>query len=316
VPTLLYYPAHAPLTTDGTYEGADGFMAAKYGVMDAEPDLSDAPYPVLVYSHGSGGQKEGQKYLLEYLASHGFVAIAPDHTGNVGPGQVTSDDPQIAVDRPLDIVFVLDQVLARFLTDLDPLAGLGNAGRVAMAGHSFGGYTTWMITGATPSWDDIAARCAAQPDAEWCAVLDARATLEAALPDPRIQVAVTLAAYGADDYFGPACAGAASVALPLLVVGGTADTWCPYETEAVPCYDQLPQPKYLLTLTDAGHVGFTDMADDGPMDLQRQHAIVQRYVVAFLETYLTGRRSLASYLDQATAARWNEGYGDFTLVGP
>ena len=46
------------------------------------PVSTDGPFPLVVYSHGSGGLRFVSSFLTEVLASHGFVVIAPDHSGN------------------------------------------------------------------------------------------------------------------------------------------------------------------------------------------------------------------------------------------
>ena len=51
-------------------------------ILDGEPDLSAAPYPLVVSSHGLGSAYAITAYLHEHLASYGFVVIAFDHIGN------------------------------------------------------------------------------------------------------------------------------------------------------------------------------------------------------------------------------------------
>ena len=91
--------------------------------------------------------------------------VAPEHTGNrfvdnyalgiTGFGCETllsrpcrDDNAKSAVDRPQDIRFVLDQVLAGNAS-VDP--AVIDASRIGMYGHSFGGYTTLAVAGGTVS---------------------------------------------------------------------------------------------------------------------------------------------------------------------
>jgi dienelactone hydrolase len=114
-----------------------------------------------MFSHGSGADPRFYVSLTEYLASHGYIVVAPEHTGNrfvdenaqiitgLGCGTLLKrpcrdDDAKIAVDRPQDISFVLDQVLAGNAS-VAPAAI--DASRIGMYGHSFGGYTTLVIGG-------------------------------------------------------------------------------------------------------------------------------------------------------------------------
>jgi predicted dienelactone hydrolase len=48
-----------------------------------EPLISQAgEFPLIVFSHGSGGLRYQSFFLTEVLASHGFVVVAADHVGN------------------------------------------------------------------------------------------------------------------------------------------------------------------------------------------------------------------------------------------
>ena len=100
------------------------------------------PWPVVSFSHGYGGLRFQSYFLTEHLASHGFVVVAPDHMGNtlLEPWNLGSDEAayQSSVDRPLDMAFVLDALLAGDLgSDLEV-----DEDRVGITGHSFGGWTS------------------------------------------------------------------------------------------------------------------------------------------------------------------------------
>ncbi|HJZ88444.1 MAG TPA: alpha/beta hydrolase [Polyangia bacterium] len=114
---------------------------------DAEP-AAGAPWPLVLFSHGFGGIRFQSFFLTEHLASHGFVVAAPDHPGNTladvffGGGNAL----QSAIDRPLDLAFVLDQMIAGSAgvpLTVDPT-------RVAATGHSFGGYTALKVAQQDP----------------------------------------------------------------------------------------------------------------------------------------------------------------------
>jgi dienelactone hydrolase len=125
------------------------------------PISKSGPFPLLLFSHGSTTDPSLYVSLTEYVASHGYIVVAPEHTGNrfvdndafliTGLGCETlrsrpcqDDIPKSAVDRPQDIHFVLDQVLAGHASvDLAAI----DASRIGMYGHSFGGYTTVVVGG-------------------------------------------------------------------------------------------------------------------------------------------------------------------------
>ncbi len=129
--------------------------AATGGVTDAP--LADGPFPLVLFSHGSCGTPRQSRFLTPRLASWGFVVVAPPHPGNTifdfpncntGPAIVAA-----LAERPQDIVFVLDQVLAADTDPLSPLFGAIDEERIAMTGHSFGGLTTYLVTAIEPRID-------------------------------------------------------------------------------------------------------------------------------------------------------------------
>ncbi len=50
--------------------------------------------PVVVMTHGDAGSRYNMETVCEYLAAHGYLVIAPEHTGNT-PFAFTIHDPQI-----------------------------------------------------------------------------------------------------------------------------------------------------------------------------------------------------------------------------
>jgi predicted dienelactone hydrolase len=143
--TVVWYPA-AP--------GSGPITPPYSGVADAPLDPSGGPYPLVLFSHGSCGYPSQSQFLTPLLASHGFVVAAPPHPGNTiadfptcgsGPAQAAS-----YVERPNDVIFVTDQLLA---ADADPASFLYQAideTRLGMSGHSFGGLTTFLVQERDP----------------------------------------------------------------------------------------------------------------------------------------------------------------------
>lgn len=96
----------------------------------------------VIFSHGLGGSCESYKYYGEFLASKGIRSIHPTHIGidaallkEKRPFQVLKEaaEQQInLINPPQDIKFILDEM---------------KLGNVAMAGHSFGSYTTLALSG-------------------------------------------------------------------------------------------------------------------------------------------------------------------------
>src|SRR5262245_18357637 len=75
-------------------------------------------WPLLVFSHGNGGFRHQNAFQMEHLASHGYLVVSPDHTGNsrLSPlpakavGYDRSGKSRSAADRPQDVTFLIDRL--------------------------------------------------------------------------------------------------------------------------------------------------------------------------------------------------------------
>jgi predicted dienelactone hydrolase len=190
---------------------------------DAAP-ASGGPFPVLVFSHGSGGVPEQSLALTTHLASHGFVVAAPPHPGNtlrdcpftcLELGQIRAS----LEERPADVRAVLDE-LAR----LNDEPGGRFEGRLALdragvLGHSLGGATAALV----------------------------------AADEPRVRAALLLA----PAVLPEVTAAAARIALPTAIINGDRDILTPV-AGARRLYDALPDttPRALATVEGGDHLVF------------------------------------------------------------
>ncbi len=71
------------------------FNRKRDSYVDAPVASSATPLPVIVMTHGDAGSRYNMQTVCEYLASHGYVVIAPDHTGN-SPYAMIGSDPMLA----------------------------------------------------------------------------------------------------------------------------------------------------------------------------------------------------------------------------
>lgn len=125
-----------------------------------------APFPLIVFSHGLGGSREGYGMWAQQWVSCGYIVVLPSHYGSDGAaildalrapdaataaaGKVMS--VQTALRRTRDVSFIITHMTeanAGKLTDktLAPFKGKVDLQHVGMAGHSFGALTTLMIAG-------------------------------------------------------------------------------------------------------------------------------------------------------------------------
>ena len=142
LPIDIWYPVDSE---DAVGERARYLLLPPLGP-DAEiafdaPHVSDETNrKLIVFSHGSNSISLQSTLLMEMLASHGFIVVAPEHLGNSQSSSGDSFDVS-SVNRVEDVSFIIDYFLAGadnaadFSNKIDPLM-------VGVAGHSFGGHTT------------------------------------------------------------------------------------------------------------------------------------------------------------------------------
>jgi len=152
----VWYPTDA---TEGETVLYDFLAVDDIALGQAPPRLpaAGAGYPLLVHSHGHMAFGTVSYTLMDYFASHGWVAIAPDHTGNQ-PGI----DRKTAVyyHRSGDISAVLDAVEEGHSSIIDIFGDAWlQSERVVMSGHSFGVFTCWSLAGALMDADALATNC-------------------------------------------------------------------------------------------------------------------------------------------------------------
>jgi predicted dienelactone hydrolase len=238
-----------------------------------------APLPLIVFSHGLGGSREGYTYLGKYWAQHGYASLHVQHVGSdrslwsgsafglVGRLQHAAQAEE-AQDRALDVRFALDRLLA------DPAwRGRIDVQRIGMAGHSYGANTALLLSGATPS-------------AQGRSVL---------LRDERIRASVLISAppfYGSPDQ----AAILQSVRIPTLHITATQDDitipgFFSNSSDRMAVYQATgSEQKALIVFSGGSHSVFTDRLNTGGQELNPKLKLATRSItLAFFEHWL-GRR--------------------------
>lgn len=250
----------------------------------------DAPFPVLVFSHGLVGIRQQNSSLFQELASWGYIVIALDHTDaaavTVFPnGEVRLFNLQRFGIEPSDVeqsterllpVWVADQrfiydTLEQWENDDSLLAGKLDLNKIASFGHSFGGVTS----------------------------------LEVCRIDPRCRAAVNLD--------GGLSAGGSKAALrPFMLMSATESNQFSY---AIQRWQQLvteaKAPAYWLELPGSNHYSFTILPLISPLispqgfDIHEGLRTVAKYTRAFFDLYLQGiQTNLLSSSSGETDVLW------------
>ena len=264
-----------------------------------ELSLGDAPaaapvhadgYPVMVYSHGFQGWSGTSSDLCRYFASHGWVVVAPDHTGNTLLDHSDPLETAHYLQKPQDVSVMLD-----VLGDLpasDELSGRADTTRVILSGHSFGSYSTWAGLGATFDETLIDSACGgggALPTGQ-CTAEQRAAFLSGELDDARIVGVVPLAGTIRRSFFGDD--GHRSVRGPVLFMSGTND-----QVGQQDQWDGMDQIDFTwIELDGACHQTFATGVCD-TLDSAEGFAIVDTYALAFARSVLFDDAAVSGILD-------------------
>lgn len=230
-----------------------------------KPEGGAGSYPLVLFSHGFGGCKTQSTYLIRALADDGMLVVAPDHRDK------GDDCPAVAPkDLPLDLFQSWGPSFKDYRRDdLQKLRAALPAeprlsewpidpDRVALVGHSLGGYTVLGLAGAWPDWkmDAIAAVVALAPFSQPLGSDGMRSEIDVPV----------LFQVGSEDKVRM---------LPAMVPASTPD-------EALRIFTTTPAPACIVDYQGAGHFAWTDLEPEF-------HDVTSAAVIAFLDEVFAGR---------------------------
>jgi len=236
---------------------------------------AEGSVPLVVFSHGIGGSREGYSYLGRYFAAHGYASLHVQHVGSDrqlwfgNPFSLVvrlSDAAQNseALHRVQDLRYALDNILSA------EQGTLFDTRRIVAAGHSYGANTTMLIAGAQVEQQGQ----------------------KVSLRDPRISAAILISAppfYG----MGDPKKILASIAIPTLHITATGDDiqipgYFSGLQDRVDIFKAMGSdnavPKVLAVFKQGSHSIFTDRVGTGGLALNPRVKVATRQLaLAFLD---------------------------------
>lgn len=221
-----------------------------------KPAEAKGPMPLVVFSHGFHGTPTQSKFLTAALAKQGYLVVAPKHADSGfalgGDGSLKPDEkfgePESWTEKTYrdrgDDVRAIVEALKNDKQWTERIAWE----KVALIGHSLGGYTSLGAAGAWPSWKlaEVKAVVALSP---YCSPYVKSGTL-------------------------------AKLNVPVMYQGGTRDFGItPFVKRSGGAYDATPSPCVFVEFDGAGHMAWTDLKPD-------HHDSITRYTLAFLAKHL------------------------------
>ncbi|MEJ2108690.1 MAG: dienelactone hydrolase [Acidobacteriota bacterium] len=259
---------------------------------------AESPAPVVLFSHGLGGSREGSAFLGRHWAARGYCAVFLQHPGS--DTSVWEDVPQRqrlqamnkAADsknfllRVKDVSVVLDQLERWNKMDRHLLEGKLDLEHIGMSGHSFGAVTTQAVSGQKFGRGRIVSA------------------------DSRIDAAVIMSPSSpslgsSENAFG-------DVSIPWMLMTGTKDIAIIGNTNMesrLAVFPALPSGrKYELVLNNAEHSAFTERPLPGDTEARNpnHHRVILALSTAFWDAYLK---------DDVSAGKWLDGDGPESVLG-
>jgi predicted dienelactone hydrolase len=248
------------------------------------PDVSvtgSKTVPLIVFSHGLGGSRNGYQYLGRFWASQGYASLHVQHVGSDNTlwrgnplsltmrlSNAAQDDEAMA--RAKDVSFALTELLA-----MPSMAGRFDANRIVAAGHSYGANTTMLVAGALVPGKGENGQ-----------------TLN--LRDPRIKAAIIMSAPPFYGFINPGAI-LGSIAMPTMHITATGDDilvpgYGSGFEDRVNVFNAMGDArKTLVVFAGGSHSIFTDRSNTGGAELNpKVKAATQALSLAFLRQTLGG----------------------------
>ncbi len=255
--------------------------------------------PVIIWSHGLGGSRDGAAFIARFMASHGYALVHIQHAGtdislwqgkpghpwdNIRKAVIPRED---VFNRYHDVPFVLDR-LPQWCQDHPEAGAHMNLDIIGMSGHSFGANTTQIMAGQLFGKKEI---------------MD--------LSEPRFKAGIAYSPVPTNCPLAPESEIYGAIKMPLFHMTGT-DDGSPLNEESdytarLPIFEKSGGPEqHLLVLEDGDHMVFAGSRGKlAAHPKRKQHeAIIKIAALAFWDAYLREDQTAKDWLTGPAFQEW------------
>jgi predicted dienelactone hydrolase len=237
----------------GIIEDSSRDRSIPYQIWLPSAEVDNTRFPLIILSHGSGGEYSNHTGLIDSLIENGFIVAALNHPMNTT--RDNTDEGVISVwHRPRDISVLLDYLLndSNWVNVIDE-------NRIGAAGFSSGGYTVLALAGAIYDRGLMSAYCASQERGKDCELATDSSNVDfrdssASYKDERIKSVFSMA---------PAVGSAitkeslAKIEIPVFIIASKDDELVSPNYGAIRYAENIPRSDLVL-LPSGGHFIFLE----------------------------------------------------------
>ena len=280
-------------------------------IRNAAPSVGN--YPLIIISHGYPGNRYLLAHLGENLASKGYIVASIDHTDSTY--RTMADFASTLVNRPLDQIFVLNQMQNLTETPSSFLYQKVDVANTALIGYSMGGYGALITAGGGLTAAALASNLA--PAFGTLNIHKSNSHSHTALSDERIKTAILFGPWGMNVGLWDA-ESLLGIKTPMLLIAGSQDDVSGYRNGIRAIWAGAKSvDRTLVTFENANHnagapmpapqeafrmdknLGFnvSEHYTDAVWSNERMNNVAQHFVTAWVGKYLKADSSMHEYLD-------------------
>lgn len=191
--SVFLFAACTPFGEDSEFiQDADRDRSIPFKVWVPDTDNHKGLLPLVLLSHGSGGEYANHGWLIDALLGGGFMVAAVNYPHNTT--RDNTDEGVISVwQRPQDLSVLLDHLLSASAS-----SDLIDDQRIGATGFSSGGYTVLGLAGAIYNSDLMQAYCSSADRGADCDLASDAAAVDyssasASYKDPRVKAFFAMA---------------------------------------------------------------------------------------------------------------------------